>query len=120
MEKLKSWHVFDPTDFDGIIIDATKWEESLYSLAFNFYCTKETEEEAQAGFTFCTMILGNSLQECHERIMEVINTGIFDELEIASHGTLWSKDGDEVDTICWNDYDTDDTEETITPPPLLH
>lgn len=121
MERLKDWHVFDPTDFDGVIIDATKWDDNVYSVAFNFYCTKEAEEENQVGFTLCTMIFGESLKECHERIMEVLNTGIFDEIEISSHGSVYDKDGEEIENICWNTFtDNEDSSNDEEPPRTLH
>lgn len=119
MEKLKSWHVFDPTDFDGIVIDATKWEDNMYTLAFNFYCTKEKDEEPQSGITLCTMLFGSTLQECHERIMEVLDTGIFDEIEIASNGTVYDREGNEIEEICWNQF-ADENEEEPEETKVLH
>lgn len=120
MERLKEWHVFDPDDFDGISIDVTKWEEDLYGVVFNFYCTQENEEEPNVGFTLCTMIIGSTLQECHERIMEVLNTGMLDGIDVSSHGTLYDKEGEELQEICWNEFAEDDQEEVDETSPTLH
>lgn len=123
MERLKDWYVFDPTDFDGVMIDVTKWDENAYSLAFSFYCTKEVEhsDEPQVGFTLCTMIFGQSLKECHERIMEVLDTGFFDEIEISSDGTVYDREGEEIESISWNTIANEgDSFIEEEPPPTLH
>lgn len=121
MEKPKEWYVFDPTDFEGIMVDVTKWEDDLYTVAFNFFCTRENEEEPNVGFTLCTTVHGSNLQECHERVMEILNSGVFDDIEVSSNGTLYDKDGNELQEICWNDFAEDDEENEIPePPPTLH
>jgi hypothetical protein len=109
-EILKQWPVFDIMEFDVVTIDATKWDDDTYTVMFNFYESKEVDEPPYGGYTLCTQIAGETLAECFERVELLLASGLFDGVNVSTHGTLWDMEGNEIEDICWTDH-CDDIED---------
>jgi len=106
------WPVVDMMDFETVIIDATRWDNGDYTAMLNFYHTMaETEEERSTGFTLCTHIGGRNLREVYQKINAAVLLGLFDGASVDAHGTLWNEAGDEIDGICWHQYDDEEYDE---------
>lgn len=107
----KEWDVIDLLDFQGIIIDLTKWEDGIYTVLFNYLCHPENpddENEKNSGFTICTQMSGSSVLEVYEKLNTVIEAGMFDGIEICAIGTIWDHEHNEIETINWNDFADED------------
>ena len=131
---MKTWPVVETVDFEGIVIDATKWDTGEYTALFNFYHTvAESEDDTNSGFTLTTQISGVTLRELYQKIEMLISViGVFDGTPVSDHGRLINENGDEIAQICWHQYsDSEWTEDmddmsglTITlesdfPPPTM-
>lgn len=128
---LSKWPVMDMLDFDLITFDATKWEDGNYTLMINFYETGK-ENPPHRGFTMCTQIGASSLEELYERISFLIETGLFDGVDVNSIGNLLDHNGNDIEEIEWmnfeDSFDESDDQgspeesylETITQNKILH
>lgn len=112
-EFLKDWPILDTLDFEGITVDVTKWNDDGYTVTLNFHEPNETGEPPFSGFSLCTQIGGDDLQEVYERVDILLASGMFDGIAVSTHGTIWNEDGDEIGEVNWNEYSDDDGEDTV-------
>jgi hypothetical protein len=119
-DKLNSWIALDTLDFQGIVCDATKWEDGTYTIIFNFFTDTcedlskldETSEDIPyKGLTFYTQMEGESLHELYVKLSIMMEMGFFKDNIVSGHGTLWDSEGNEINEINWSDYQVEDDEE---------
>jgi hypothetical protein len=106
-EWLKDWPILDTVDFDTVTVDVTKWDDSTFTIMFNFYEPTETEEPPFTGFSMCTQMGGSSLQELYDKLVVLLGCGFFDNINVSANGIIWSSEGEELGEINWLDFDTD-------------
>jgi hypothetical protein len=131
---MKEWPVVDMMDFEGVVIDATKWNSGEYTALFNFYHTMaEKEGEANTGMTLATHIGGMTLRELYLKLEALWSIGLFDGSILSDHGRLINEEGDELAQISWPSFsdeewddETDDDMSGLTiiiesefPPPTM-
>lgn len=103
------WPVVDMTDFEVVVVDATRWEDGSYTAMFNFYHTMaEKEGEYSTGFSISTHICGDTLREVYQKVTATILLGFFDGSSVQAHGTLYNENADEIAEICWHQYSDDE------------
>lgn len=116
----KDFPVVEVQEFETVIIDATLWKDGMYSAHFNFFKQfSEDEVSGAEGFALLTRVCGESLAELYDKIVLLIMSGIFDGVEICSHGTVYDEDYIEIEPVCWNSFAEEDPEVT-TAPAYLH
>ena len=113
-------------DFEYVEIDALKIEDDVYVAMLNFFKENEEEDNSVDGFSLDTAIYGETLKELFDKIGFLFNSGLFDNINVGTHGSLWGIDGERIDSICWmheggievdHDHDESGPEETK---PTLH
>jgi hypothetical protein len=112
--------VIDIMDFEGITIDAAKWNSGVYTVMFNFWKNIDLEtvkklktESSDDGMILCTHIECNTLQECWSKIHLVLKSQIFDGTNIFLYGNLWTEDGELLHDIDWMDYCDNETADRL-------
>lgn len=101
-EILKDWPVLETLDFRGVTIDVTQWEDSEYTATLNFHMPGE--EPPFSGYSLCTQIAGDSLEEVWERIELLLASGLLDGIDVASRGTIWGTEGEELGEVDWSQW----------------
>lgn len=112
---MKDWPVVETLDFEGVVIDATKWPDGGYTALFNFYHLQaEKEGDLNEGFTLTTQISGDTLRELYSKIQILVEVvGMFDGTVVSDHGRLINEEGDEIAGICWSQYSDAQWEEDM-------
>jgi hypothetical protein len=111
--------VVDIADFQGITIDAVKWNNQLYTVVFNFWknvdlATLKSEKTSdEGGMVLCTHIEGRTLEECWTSIQLVLKSRILEGCDIYLYGNLWTEEGEILHDIDWTDYCDDETAERL-------
>lgn len=111
--------VIDVMDFEGVTIDAAKWNSGVYTVMFNFWKNidiKKVKDERVGeddGMILCTHIEGRSLEECWTKIQLVLKSQVFEGTNIFLYGNLWSEDGESIHEIDWMDYCDSETAERL-------
>jgi hypothetical protein len=99
---MKEWPVVDMMDFEGVVIDATKWDSGEYTAMFNFYHKmSDREGEANSGMTLATHVGGLTLRELYLKLETLWSVGLFDGSTLSDHGRLVNENGDELAQISW-------------------
>ena len=88
-------------DFEYVEIDALKIEDDGYVAMLNFFKENEEEDNSVHGFSLDTAIYGETLKEVFDKIGFLFGSGLFDNINVGTHGSLWSIDGERLDSICW-------------------
>lgn len=109
-DMLDSWPVLDLLDFETVVADVTKWSDDHYTLMFNFYLPNETGEPPHKGMSLCTQVGGSTLGEVYEKIVVLVECGMFDHVDVSANGTIFSEEGDEIGEVNWMIYSTEDFE----------
>ena len=110
---LKEWPVFDTLDFDLISFDVTLWENKVYTLMINFHADGKKELPPHSGYTLCTQINSESLEEMYERISFLIESGLFEPVDINTIGTIWNHEGDQISEVNWIEFDESMTKDDL-------
>jgi hypothetical protein len=111
--------VIDVMDFEGVTIDAAKWNSGVYTVMFNFWknidlkTVKDERVRDDEGMVLCTHIEGRSLEECWTKIQLVLKSQVFEGTNIFLYGNLWSEDGENIHEIDWMDYCDSETAERL-------
>lgn len=108
---LKEWPVMDTLDFEGVTADVTKWEDDTYTVTLNFYWPNESGEPPHSGFSLCTQIGGESLEEVHHKLTHLMIAGLFDGIAVGAVGTIFDHEANEIGEVDWTNYDEDDDED---------
>ena len=106
----KDWPVADMTDFDAVVVDATKWGDDGYSAVFNF--VHKYSDQGNEGFTLMTQVIGSTLREVYQQVTAIINLGFFDGSNVQAHGALYDEEHNELATICWHQYSDEEWDST--------
>lgn len=122
--------IISTSDFAYAEIDALELPNGDgYFAMISFFKENEDEESTVAhGFTLDTTIYGDTLGEVFEKAEMLFASGLFDDINVSAHGTLWSIEGEEKGPICWMHEggvldDPHDCETTVPPEekkPTLH
>lgn len=113
---LKDWPILDMLDFEMVTFDATLWDDKTYTLMVNFYEPNDLDEPPFSGYSMCTQLNGDSLEELYEKISLLIEIGLFDGTEVGAIGTLWDEEGEELEEINWLSFEEDIDEDLLTVP----
>lgn len=114
----KYFPVIDNTEFCGVMIDAMRHEDGVYTAMFSFFTRMgdEITKQKAEGFCWCTQLEGENLLELYTKIDVMVDLGLFNGIRVSAEGTLYDADGVEVSTIDWNsfvDEDDDITEDIM-------
>lgn len=95
--------IINTTDFGYAEIDALELPNGDgYFAMISFFKENEDEESNAAhGFALDTTIHGDTLNDVFNKVEMLFASGLFDDIDVSAHGTLWSIDGDEKGPICW-------------------
>lgn len=110
---LKEWPVMDTLDFEGVTADVTKWEDDTYTVTLNFYMPNDSGEPPHSGFSLCTQIGGESLEEVHHKLTHLMMAGLFDGIAIGAFGTIFDHEANEIGEVDWTDYDDDEDDDDV-------
>lgn len=108
---LSQWPIMDTLDFEIVTADVTRWDDNTYTATLNFCMPSESGEPPYSGMSLCTQISGDTIEEIHFKLSILIDSGLFDGIEIGATGIIWDQDGNEVGEIHWNDYIDDDDDD---------
>jgi hypothetical protein len=105
----KDFPITDMQDYESITCDVIKFTDNLYQAQLAFW--HDISDEENEGFVMITGIVAESIEEIYELLDIVIQTGFFDGCEIKGEGTLFDTNGNMLDSIDWNQYSEQDTEQ---------
>lgn len=114
----KDFPVIDNAEFAGIMIDAMRHEDGVYTAMFSFFTRfgDEVTKKKAEGFCWVTGVQGDNLLELYTKIDVMVELGLFAGIRVSAEGTLYDAQGAEVTTIDWNsfvDEDDDITEDIM-------
>lgn len=116
---LADWPVECFDEYEGVIFDVTRFsteEENkwIYCVLINFLENSGDDGTGPRGFTLITGIVENDLRGIKKRIDMLMSSGLFDDVTVSAHGTLFDEEHNQLEEICWNSFDDSDDEINIT------
>ena len=112
--KLKKFPVIDMCEFEGIVADATRWEDGTYSVMLAFFKSFADDDTRARGFVLNTHLGGESLRDVYHKLNALFELGLFNGSELSGHGNLFDHDGNIIDEICWHHFSDDIDDQDIT------
>lgn len=108
-------------DFQEVTIDATRWEDDFYSATLVLLRPSEDNPDQAEGMILDASLVGESLPVIKTKIDMLMSLGLFADLGVHAHGTLFDENGDDIGMICWTSggkvgtHDEDDDEDDDAP-----
>jgi hypothetical protein len=114
-------------DFEYVEIDALKFDEEEYVAMLNFFKADPYQDDSDEpipvqGFSLDTAIFGESLEDIFDSVGHLFASGLFNNINVGAHGTLWDANGEIIEPISWmkvggilDDSDSESVPEEVKP-----
>lgn len=119
---LKEFPIISTDDFGYVEIDVLKLSDNQgFTIMMNFFVDEPgtDEEDAVEGFSLDTAMFGETIKELADRIGLLFASGLFDNLNVGAHGTIWTEDGEAAGVVCWM-HEAGALETNATDKPTIH